>query len=309
MSQHRFIDAAPGVRLWAEERGSADTPPLLLIMGAQTSGLGWPEDLVEALAAHHRVIRYDHRDTGRSTWAFDRQPYAVTDLAEDAITVLDGLGADRAHVVGMSLGGMLTQLLIADHPDRLLSATLIGTSALSTSPYVRPDGTHVPPEELPGIAPHVLEIWSRPAEERGPEGELDARVAHWRALAGDQLPFDAENARELERRIIEHTGHHAAGTAHGRADTSGMLRTGELAKTDVPTLVISAPAEPVFPPPHPQHLAQVIRGARTVEIPGMGHALPPQVLTPLAAAILEHAGASADQRRVVAKLRTNARPK
>ncbi|MEU9058683.1 alpha/beta hydrolase [Streptomyces sp. NPDC048430] len=288
---HHSIDAAPGVRLWAEERGSAEAPPLLLIMGAQTSGLGWPDDLVEALAAHHRVIRYDHRDTGRSTWAFDQQPYAVTDLAEDAITVLDGLGVDRAHVVGMSLGGMLTQLLVADHPDRLLSATLIGTSALSTSPYVRPDGTHVPPEELPGIAPHVLEIWSRPAEERGPEGELDARVAHWRALAGDQLPFDAESARELERRIIEHTGHHASSTAHGRADTSGMLRTEELARTDVPTLVISAPAEPVFPPPHPQHLAQVIRGARTVEIPGMGHALPREVHAPLTAAILEHTGA------------------
>ncbi|MFD6275264.1 alpha/beta fold hydrolase [Streptomyces sp. NPDC060209] len=288
---HHYIDAAPGVCLWAEERGSADAPPLLLIMGAQASGLGWPDDLVDALAAHHQVIRYDHRDTGRSTWAFDQQPYAITDLAEDAITVLDGLGIDRAHVVGMSLGGMLTQLLIADHPDRLLSATLIGTSALSTSPYVKPDGTHVPPEELPGIAPHVLEIWSRPAEERGPEGELDARVAHWRALAGEQLPFDAESARELERRIIEHTGHHASSTAHARADTSGMLRTEELARTDVPTLVISAPAEPVFPPPHPQHLAQVIRGARTVEIPGMGHALPREVLAPLTAAILEHTGA------------------
>ena len=285
--QH-FIDAAPGISLWAEEHGPAGAPPLLLIMGAQASGMGWPDELVHTLAAHHRVIRCDHRDTGRSTWSFDERPYSITALAEDALAVLDGLGIQRAHVVGLSLGGMLAQLLITDHPDRLLGATLMGTCALSTAPYVHPDGTRTPAEELPGIAPHVLEMWARPVQDRGLEAELDRRVEHWRALGGERIPFDAEYFRDLERKIIEHTGHHIAGTAHGRADDSGMVRTDELAKTDVPTLVISAPAEPVFPPPHPQHLAQVIRGARLVEIPGMGHALPRPVLGPLASAILEH---------------------
>ncbi|MFI9581069.1 alpha/beta fold hydrolase [Streptomyces sp. NPDC052236] len=285
--QH-FFDISPGLRLWAEERGAVGAPPLLLIMGAQASGMGWPDDFVDALSARHRVIRYDHRDTGRSTWPFDDQPYAITDLAEDAIAVLDGLGVERAHVVGLSLGGMLAQLLIADHPDRLLSATLMGTCALSTAPYTTQDGTRIPAEELPGIAPEVLEMWSRTVEDRGLEAELDRRVEHWRALGGGQIPFDAEYAHALERKIIEHTGHHTAGTAHGRADHSGMLRTDELAKTDVPTLVISAPAEPVFPPPHPQHIAQAIRGARVVEIPGMGHALPREVITPLTTAILDH---------------------
>ncbi|MDQ0596830.1 pimeloyl-ACP methyl ester carboxylesterase [Streptomyces canus] len=262
--------------------------PLLMIMGAQASGLGWPDELVDTLGTRHHVIRYDHRDTGRSTWRFDEQPYPLTRLAEDAVTILDRLGVERAHVVGMSLGGMLTQLLVADHPDRLLSATLIGTAALSTLPYVSPDGTRTPPERLPGVAPHLLELWSRPVEDRGPEAELARRVEHWQVLGGDQLPFDAAYARARERTIIEHTGHHATSTAHARADTSGMDRTAPLARTDVPTLVISAPAEPVAPPPHAHHLAQVIRGARLVEIPGMGHALPPQVHAPLAAAILEH---------------------
>ncbi|MFC8228136.1 alpha/beta fold hydrolase [Streptomyces sp. NPDC057287] len=283
-----FVDAAPGVRLWVEEQGPSDAPALLLIMGAQASGLGWPDALVGRLAAHHRVIRYDHRDTGRSTWAFDQQPYAITDLAEDAVAVLDSLGVDRAHVVGLSLGGMLAQLLVADHPDRLLSATLIGTCALSSTPYTRPDGTLLPSGDLPGVAPHVLEMWALPVEDHGLEAELDRRVAHWRALGGERIPFDAESARTSERKIIEHTGHYATSTAHGRADTAGMDRTEELATTEVPTLVISAPAEPVFPPPHAQHLAQVVRGARLVEIPGMGHALPRQILAPLAAAVLDH---------------------
>ncbi|MDT0490013.1 alpha/beta hydrolase [Streptomyces griseus] len=284
----RFIDAAPGVRLWTEDRGATDAPPLLLIMGAQAPGLGWPDELVDMLASRRRVIRYDHRDTGRSTWAFDQRPYPLSQLAEDAIAVLDGLGIERAHIVGMSLGGMLTQLLIADHPDRLLSATLIGTSALSDVPYVQPNGTPIPPEELPGIAPRLLEMWSRPAEDLGPEAELERRVEHGRLLGGDRLPFDADYARALELKVIEHTGHYATSTAHARADASDLNRTEQLAQATVPTLVISAPAEPVFPPPHPHHLAQAIQGARIIEIPGMGHALPREVHTPLAAAILDH---------------------
>ncbi|MFI0711041.1 alpha/beta fold hydrolase [Streptomyces inhibens] len=288
----QFIDAAPGIRLWTEQRGAADAPPLLLIMGAQAAGVGWPEPLVDALAAHHRVIRYDHRDTGRSTWPFDERPYRIADLADDVIAVLDGLGIGRAHIVGMSLGGMLAQMVLADHPDRLLSATLIGTSALSTTPYTGPDGSTVPVEALPGISPEVLELWARPVEDHGQAAEVQRRIEHWRVLAGDQLPFDADHFHALEQRVIAHTGHHRTGTAHGRADDGGMLRTDELAKNEVPTLVVSAPAEPVFPPPHPQHLAQCVNGAYVVEIPGMGHALPPAVQGPLATAILAHTGAT-----------------
>ncbi|WP_369032313.1 MULTISPECIES: alpha/beta fold hydrolase [Streptomyces] len=283
-----FVDAAPGVRLWVEGRGAADASPLLLIMGAQASGLGWPDELVDMLTSRHRVIRYDHRDTGRSTWAFDQRPYPLSELAEDALAVLGALDVRRAHVVGMSMGGMLAQLLVADHPDRLLSATLIGTGALSTVPYVQPDGTLTPPEELPGIAPRLLEMWSRPVADLGLEAELERRVEHWRVLGGDQLPFDAEYARALERKVIVHTGHYATSTAHARADASDLDRTEQLARTAVPTLVISAPAEPVFPPPHPHHLTQAIQGARVVDIPGMGHALPRAVHAPLAAAILDH---------------------
>lgn len=289
--RQQYVESAPGIRLWTERRGAPDAPALLLIMGAQASGLGWPDALVDALAARHQVIRYDHRDTGRSTSTFDENPYPVTDLARDAVAVLDGWGVERAHLVGMSLGGMLTQLVLADHPERVLSATLIGTCALSETPYVAPDGTSVPVGELPGIAPEVLEMWSRPVEDTGVEAELDRRVEHWRVLNGRQLDVDEEYFREVERRIIAHTGTHIASTAHARADDSHMLRTDELAATKVPVLVVSAPAEPVFPPPHPHHLAQVIGGgsAHMVEIPGMGHALPPAVQGPLAQAILTHA--------------------
>ncbi|RNF92762.1 alpha/beta fold hydrolase [Streptomyces botrytidirepellens] len=283
-----YVEAAPGVRLWTEQRGPADAPALLLVMGAQAAGLGWPEPFVDALAEHHRVIRYDHRDTGRSSWSYEQDPYRIADLAEDVVAVLDGLGVERAHLVGMSLGGILTQLVLADHPERVLSATLLGTAACSTTPYVAPDGTRVPVEELPGVDPRILEEWARPVEDHGLEAELDRRVRHWKLLNGDHIPFDADWFRELERGIIEHTGRYDTSGAHARADQSGLVRTDALAATEVPTLVLAPTAEPVFPLPHPQHLAQVIGGARLVEIPGMGHALPPAVLGPLADAILGH---------------------
>ncbi|MFE5869985.1 alpha/beta fold hydrolase [Streptomyces roseifaciens] len=286
------VDVAPGVHLWTEARGAADAQPLLLIMGAQASGLAWPEEFTDALAARHRVIRYDHRDAGRSTWSYDEQPYRITDLADDALAVLDAHDVERAHVVGMSLGGMLAQLLIADHPDRILSATLIGTCALSGRPLVGADGTETAVADLPGIDPRVLEMWGRPVEDHGLGAELDRRVAHWRLLSGEELPFHADEMRERERRIIEHAGRYDVSTAHGRADHSGMERTEELARNTVPTLVTEASAEPVFPPAHARHIAQVTGNARTVAVPGMGHALPRESLGPLAGAILEHAAAA-----------------
>ena len=89
--EHR-IPVAPGVELWAEERGDPATSPLLLVMGANASGLTWPEALVDRLAQRHRVVRYDHRDTGRSTRAYAVAPFAVRDLATDAVRLLDGDG-------------------------------------------------------------------------------------------------------------------------------------------------------------------------------------------------------------------------
>ncbi|OZM72488.1 alpha/beta hydrolase [Amycolatopsis antarctica] len=284
----RYIEVEPGVRLWTEQRGPADAPPLLLIMGAQSSGLGWPDALVETLAADHRVVRYDHRDTGKSTWSYATRPYRIAELAEDARAVLDGLGIARAHVVGMSLGGILTQLLMADHPERLLSATLLATIAVSETPFARADGSTVPVAELPGVAPWLDEEMARPAAGPGLDAELDRRIRLWRVLASAELPFDEQHFRELERGIIEHTGSQDISEAFAAADQSGLLRTEALAATEVPTLVLAATADPLFPPPHPWHLAQCVRGARLLEIPGLGHALPPALFGPLTDAILAH---------------------
>lgn len=282
-----LVDVDDGVTLWAQDSGDPDGTPLLLIMGANASGLTWPDELVEMLGHHHRVIRYDHRDTGRSSWDFDRVPYAIADLADDAVAVLDALGIPRAHVVGMSMGGTLVQLLLLDHPDRLRSATVMCTSALSAGPAT---GPQVSPA-LPGPDPALLEFWSRMDADRDVADELDWRVEHWRMLNGRALPFDDAEFRRLEQRMIDHAGRHENPAAHARADQGGLDRGAELGAVTVPTLVIEAPEDPVNPPPHGAHLAAVIGGAQLVTVAGMGHALPHAVVEPVGAAILAHTGA------------------
>lgn len=277
--------------LWAEDIGASGTSAVLLVMGANASAMGWPEAFVDRLAARHRVIRYDHRDTGRSTRAFAEHPYALRDLAQDAVTVLDALDIDRAHVVGMSMGGTLAQLLLLDHPDRLLSATLFATSALGAG---LADPTGVGQPELPGPDPRLLQLWSHLADPRSPKEELEWRVEHWRILHGTAMPFDPDEFRRLEERATAHAGTMTNPAAHALADQSGLDRGGELAGVTVPVLVVEAPEDPVNPPPHAQHLAAAIGSARLCTVPGLGHALPDAALTPLADVILEHL-AAADQ--------------
>lgn len=277
----RRVRVNPNYQLWVEERGSADASPLLLIMGANYSAAAWPQSLLDRLAAQHRVIRYDHRDTGRSSQAFDAHPYPIRDLARDAVAVLDAVEAPRAHVVGMSLGGVLAQLLLLDHPERLLSATVLATAALGTG-LMATDGA------LPDPDPRLLALWQQMGQHRDAEEEIAWRIEHWHLLNGDALPLDPEEFAALERRIVEHSGTHRLGTAHARADQSGLDRGAELAAVTTPTLVIDAPQDPVNPPPHAEHLAATIRGSHRTVVAGMGHALSSAVVDPLADAVLTH---------------------
>ena len=175
------------------------------------------------------------------------------------------------------MGGLLVQLLLLDHPDRLASAALFCTGPLPGAGRARPP---------PGPDPALLRLWAELDDPRDPAGELAWRVEHWRLLNGSGMPFDPAEFRALEERVIAHAGSSRAATAHARMDTDGLLRGAELAGVTVPTLVIEAPEDPAFPPPNAELLAAAIGSARLVRIPGMGHALPAAVIEPLATAIL-----------------------
>ncbi|WP_257451909.1 alpha/beta fold hydrolase [Archangium lipolyticum] len=271
---------AGDVDLWSEALGDPFNPPVLLIMGANASAMSWPDELVRLLVSRGLyVIRYDHRDTGRSTCRdFAGHPYSLEDLASDAVAVLDGHGIQAAHVVGLSMGCSLGQVLALDHRERLRTLTLLLGAALDVD-FVgnlrRALAGEPSPDGLPTPDPRVLAEMGRlstPCAER--EAELDRRVAIWSALAGDALPFDAAEFRRYEERVMEHAGTLVQPTAHALATPVALSRGAELRQVTTPTLVLQAPRDPLNPPPHGRHLAELIPGARLAEIPGMGHALP-----------------------------------
>ena len=118
------------LQLWTESFGDTNGPAVLLIMGGMHQGIMWPNEFCTDIARHgYHVIRYDHRDTGQSSSVdFTKHPYRLDDLTRDAVAVLDGYGIRKAHVVGLSMGGFLAQLLALDYSDRVLTLTLMLTS-------------------------------------------------------------------------------------------------------------------------------------------------------------------------------------
>ncbi|CAM02956.1 10-carbomethoxy-13-deoxycarminomycin esterase/esterase [Saccharopolyspora erythraea NRRL 2338] len=291
----RLVTTPDGTRLWTQALGPADGVPLLLIMGANTSAMGWPQEFLDLLTARGlRVVRYDHRDTGRSTH-YGITHYGVRDLAEDAVAVLDGHGIGTAHVAGMSLGGVLGQLLALDYRDRLRSLTLMQTAALDVdfAGAMRRalEGTPAP-GDLPTPTPEIVRATAQradPAPDR--ETALRRRVEQWRLLAGTALPFHAEEFRRWENTAIDHAGTHQQPAAHAAATPVPTSRGRELAGVSTPTLVVQGPEDPVNPPPHGRHLASLIPGARCLEIPGLGHALPSALHPALVTALTDHIGA------------------
>ena len=115
------------LEIWSEDFGDAANPTVLLVMGAGAGAVHWEPYLYEPLvAAGYHVIRYDNRDIGLSTWVdYEKDPYTVADMAGDAIAVLDAFAIDRAHLIGASMGGMISQQVALDHPERLRSLTSI----------------------------------------------------------------------------------------------------------------------------------------------------------------------------------------
>ena len=274
----RMIDV-DGVALCAEAFGDPADPPILLVAGAGASMLWWEEGFCRLLADGRRfVIRYDHRDTGRSvSYQPGRPGYTGADLVADSAGVLDAYDIRAAHIVGSSAGGGCAQELALDRPERVLSLVLI-----STSPAVSIDRRLPPPsEELTRFAAAVEVDWS------DSESVVEYLVAYSRVLAGGQRRFDERALRELARRDVERARDFAAARNHD------LLHDDErpfesLSPITAPTLVIHGTADPMFPIEHGEALADEIPGARLLRLEGAGHGLDRADHEVVAAAILAH---------------------
>ena len=272
---------ANGVELCSSSFGDPADPPILLIMGVGASMLWWEEGFCRLLADGDRfVLRYDHRDTGRSvTYEPGHPEYTGADLVADAVGVLDAYGVGAAHVVGVSAGGAFAQLLALRYRDRALSLVLI-----STSPALPVD------RELPSPTERYHRfVASAKVDWSDKESVTEYLVGYARMLAGDERPFDDKAALELVRRDVERARDIAASENHG-AISSGSLPGGPLSSIEFPTLVIHGTADPMFPPEHGQALVEAIPGAEILVLEGAGHGVVQADWEPIAHAIIRHTG-------------------
>ncbi len=289
-----FIKTSYGMALWARQDGKTSDPAIVLIPGANASAFMWPDELVQLFVDRgFSVIRYDPRDTGKSTKVdFSVNPYSVETLAEDVVAVLDGLGLKRAHVVGLSQGGTLVQVLLLEHPKRLLTTTITMTAALDVD-FVGNIGRAYQGEKqfegLPVPSLNVLQqLEKRATPTSSEEEELRRRFEEWLALTGSKAKTDEAEFRKWELRVIRHAGTWRQPTNHAFATPVATSRGVELKKVQVPTLVIQAGQDPLNPPPHGKHLAGLIPTATLVEIEEMGHSLPSSIHNQFVELILEH---------------------
>jgi pimeloyl-ACP methyl ester carboxylesterase len=248
--------------------GDPAHPAVLLIMGAGGSMDRWEEPFCARLASAGRhVIRYDHRDTGGSTtYPPGRPGYTGDDLVADPLAILDHLGVERAHVVGLSMGGAIAQRIAVEYPERVRSLTL-----MSTSPAGSGGG------ELPPMSDELRTVFTADARPDPDWADRDATIAY---LLEEERPY--AGARGLDERalrallgcVYDRSPGLASANNHFLVEGSEMprARLGEIA---APTLVIHGTDDPLFPPAHGEALAREIPGARLLLVDGLGHELPP----------------------------------
>ena len=282
------ITTPQGIELFYDERGPEDGTPLLFIMGLSAQMVFWPAPLLDALAARgFRVIRFDNRDVGLSTLLREplrhsaiaaivratlglkvHAPYTLHDMVGDACALLDALGIERAHLIGVSMGGMISQLMAATRPERVSSLTSIMSSTNS--------------RWLPPPKPAALKALVGPRVRITNEEQYIAFGRQMMRTIGGRLP---PGEALLEQMFGESwaRGLHPRGV---RQQFMAILATGDLTpyvkKIRCPATVIHGSADPLVRPAGGRASARHIPGAALHIIDGMGHDLPEQVLPQVA---------------------------
>jgi len=266
---------ANGITLEVETIGNRENPAVLLVMGLGAQMTAWPEDFCKQLSERgYFVIRFDNRDVGLSTW-FDeagepnmnrtylsslfgrkiKSPYSLSDMADDAVGVLDSLEIDKAHLIGASMGGMIVQRFALNHPERVASLC----SIMSTPRFIRPEYQ---------LTMELMEPDSGTREGRIESGLKSARLIH-----GEKFPLP-ENLRELVTTSIDRAWNPAGTTRQLTAILADGDRRPELETLSIQATVIHGTADRLVPLRGGKETAKAIKDCRLVEIEGMGHSMP-----------------------------------
>jgi len=260
------IVQANGAEICVETLGDRDDPAILLVMGAAGSMDYWEDDFCASLVAGPRyVVRYDHRDTGQSTSYPPGAPgYTGDDLVRDPVALLDVLDLDAAHVVGLSMGGAIAQVMALDHRERVASLTLIATSPGGPG---EPDLPAMTDEGRAAFSDLVEPDWTDRA------ATIDYMTQLSRACASRSHPFDEQGTRELSARVLDRTTNIESSMRNHYAADGGDRWRERLGEIEVPTLVVHGTEDPAFPHGHGAALAREIPGAELLTLQGSGHEL------------------------------------
>lgn len=241
-----------------------DTNPVVVLVAGSGAQMGfWEIKFCEMLAEKgFYVLRFDNRDAGLSTKfdkVADRCPYTLEDMADDISGLLDALGIESAHICGASMGGIIAQIFACRYPSKALTLTSIMSSTGNP--------------ELPVISEETLKIVTEvPPSDR--EGYIAHTAAMWRALWSKGFPFEEERARRYIEESFDRCYYPLGAAHHNMAAADAGDRRAELAKLNIPALVIHGTADPMFPVEAGLDTADVIPGAELLLIEGMGHDMP-----------------------------------
>lgn len=274
-----------------------NTPPIVLISGAGLQMLGWPDEFCKMLAKHgHRVIRFDNRDTGESTnlkqlpspapWRFALMhklglqitpPYTLEDMASDLVHLLDGLDVQRAHLVGISLGGMIGQIVAFSSSKRVASLTCIATPARNSR--------HTMPK-----LKTVLRIMKLPRP--GRKGYIDWNIDLVRAVGGTAAEGPDDYLREIAGRMFDRGINNDGLRRQVCAVYAAPDRRPALAGVTAPTLVIHGVEDPLIHAKASKEIAEAVPYARYHAIEGMGHGILKPAWSQLTKLIIQHTQAA-----------------
>lgn len=275
--------------IYFEHRGARANPRVVLIHGLGCQLVQWPDSLIQGLVGNGLcAILFDNRDAGLSDGPGGPPPsleallaasdavtpdYTLSDMAQDTVDLLDHLGQGGAHIVGLSMGGMIAQRMAIEHPQRVYSLTSIMSSTGNPT--------------LPGPHPDAMAAAVALTEDNA-ETALARHIHAWRVWGGGH--FDSREcgvARFAERAVERACRPHGIIRQYAAIVADGDRR-GELADVDVPSLVIHGAADPLVPAAAGNDTADAIPGARYIEIPKLGHDLPEPAIAEIVEAISGH---------------------